>query len=445
MEQLPQFIQPTLNTIWEVLEIWYWVPLPFVLWGPTRFFWLWWRAEKWIFRQKKVLLEIKMPRDVLKPIRAMEQVFSAIWGSAYDPCDWWEKWWDGKQLDSVQFEMVSLQGEPHLYIRCSEGRRNAIEASIYSQYPDTEISIADDYTKYVPQDSPNKDWEMWGTDYQMAKEDVYPIKTYSKFFEEKEASKEEKRVDPMATLLEGMAKMGPGEQLWIQISADPVTSIKTEPAGDFVSKGRAIADKLAKRQEKAKPQPLLKAVFEQLVFGKIEEVKEEVSMFPPELRLTPGEKEIVEGVENKISKRSFYCYIRFIYIAKRDVYFGGAKAIPFSFFNQFATENLNNLKPWPITLTKVKKYIMLKFLVDIPIPTFDILEKRRLFIKKRKLFFRYVKRMTPLFPKPGGMFLLNIEELATLFHFPGRIVAPAPFVARVESKRGEAPPGLPVE
>lgn len=402
----------------------------------------------WVFAQKKVLLEIKMPRDVLKPIRAMEQVFSTIWGNVYDPADWWEKWWEGKQLDGIQLEMVSLQGEPHLYVRCSEGRRDAIEASIYSQYPDAEITIADDYTKYVPQDSPNKDWELWGTDYTTDKVDVFPLKTYSKFFEEREAPLEEKRVDPMATLLEGMGKLGPGEQLWIQIAADPVTNKKTEPAGEFIARGREIADKLAKRTGPAKQQPIVKEAFEELIFGKMPgEVKQETAMFPPEMRLTPGEKEIVEGVENKISKRGFYCYIRFIYIAKRDVYFGGAKAIPFGFFNQFATENLNMLRPWPKTLTKIKKYITLNLIREIPIPTFSILEKRRLFTKKRRLFFRYIKRMSPLFPAPSGvgMFLLNIEELATIFHFPGRIVAPAPFVSRVESKRGEAPPGLPVE
>ena len=68
-----------------------------------------------MFKQGKVLLEIKMPTEVLKPIRSMEQVFSALWAQAYDPPDWWEKWWEGKQNDSIQLEMVSLDGMPHLY------------------------------------------------------------------------------------------------------------------------------------------------------------------------------------------------------------------------------------------------------------------------------------------------------------------------------------------
>ncbi|MBI2626326.1 MAG: hypothetical protein HYW69_01895 [Candidatus Nealsonbacteria bacterium] len=371
----------------------------------------------------------------------MEQVFSAIWGNVFDPPDWSEFWFEGKDLDAVQLEMASIGGEPHLYVRCTDNRRNAVEASIYSQYPEAEISVADDYTKYVPQDLPNKDWELWGTDYIMSKSDVYPIKTYSKFFEETESAKEEKRIDPMATLLEGMAKLGPGEQLWIQIAVSPVTSVNNIKAGgtyDFVAEGRKIADKLAKRPEKEKPKSILTQAFEEVAYGKMpgEGEEEKVEIFPAELRLTPGERDIVEGVENKVAKRCFQSFVRFIYLAKREVYFGGAKAIPFGFFNQFSTENLNGLRPWPKTLTKVKKHSWL-----------GAFRLRRVFLKKRRLFFRYIKRQPPMFPKPAGKgsFILNTEELATVFHFPGRVVAPAPFVSRVESKRGEAPPGLPME
>jgi len=439
--QITHIINNVIATLWEALNNWWWLPLPLLAWRPFLFLWRWWRWESWQSAQKKVLLEIKMPKEVLKPLKSMEQVFSAIWGNVFDPPDWSEYWFEGKDLDTIQLEMASLGGEPHLFVRCTEGRRNAIESSIYSQYPEAEISITDDYTKYVPQDIPNKDWEMWGTDYIFSKPEVYPLKTYSKFFEETESAKEEKRIDPLATLLEGMAKLGPGEQLWIQIAATPVLSVKDLKKGgyeDFVAEGRKIADKLAKRPEKLKSKSILTEAFEEVAYGKMPGTVEEekVEMFPPEMRLTPGERDIVEGVEGKIAKRCFFCYIRFIYLAKRDVYFGGTKGIPFGFFNQFATENLNALRPWSRQLTKVKRHSWL-----------GIFRLRRIFLRKRRLFLRYIRRMSPLFPKPSkeGTFILNTEELATIFHFPGRVVAPAPFVSRVESKRGEAPPGLPME
>jgi hypothetical protein len=437
---MPEQLSIIISTIWAIIKNWWWIFLPLLLYRPFLFCWLWWRKEKWMFSQKKALLEIKMPKEVLKPLRAMEQVFSSIWGNVFDPADWWEKWVDGKGLDNIQLEILSLGGVPHFYIRCSKDRRNAIEASIYSQYPDAEISIADDYTKYVPRDVPNKDWELWGTDYELVKPDVFPLKTYSKFFEEKTEAKEEKRVDPVATLLEGMGKLGPGEQLWVQIDIIPITSTGKEAEGgyDFVAEGRKVADKLAKRPEKAQAKSILGGVADLLITGKPleEEVEREEPLIPVEMKLTPGEREIVAGVEEKVAKRCFKSYIRFIYIAKRDVYFGGAKGIPFGFFNQFCTENLNTLKPWPRTITKIKRY-----------PILDFIRARRLFVRKRGLFFRYVSRFAPLFPKRAqkGVFILNTEELATIFHFPGRMVAPAPFVPRVESKKGEAPPGLPME
>lgn len=395
-----------------------------------------------MFSQKKVLLEIKMPQEILKPLRSMEQVFSSIWGNLYDPPDRWETWIDGKLLQAMQLEMVSLEGVPHFFIRVEEGRRNAVEASIYSQYPDVEITAAEDYTKYVPRDIPNKDWEMWGTDYILAKSDVYPIKTYAQFFEEKpDAPKEEKRIDPTSTLLEGFGKFGPGEQLWIQIEAKPVWISKDWYDYDYVSKGRQEADKLAKRPEKTKAKSILREAADQLILGQPPgaEEKEEEPMIPVEMRLTPGEKDMLVGVEQKISKRGFICYIRFIYLAKKEAYFGGAKAIPFGFFSQFSTDNLNALRPWTQTLTKTKKS-----LIFLPA---NIVRDRRTYVKKRRLFFRHINRFDPLFPRPSGKgnFLLNTEELATLFHFPGRAVAAAPFLSRLEAKKGGAPADLPVE
>ncbi len=390
-----------------------------------------------MFAQKSVLLEIKMPQEILKPIKAMEQAFSAIWGSVYDPPDWWEKWFEGKTLLSAQLEMISFGGEPHLYIRVQEGRRNAVEAAIYSQYPDAEISIVEDYTKSVPQSVPNKDWDLWGTDYILQKSEVFPIKTYTKFFEETESAKEEKRIDPMSTLLEGLGTFKPGEQMWIQMAIKPIiSSSKSEEGGkDFVKMGRAVADKLARRPDKAQAKSILQEATEELVAGKMPgEKKEEKEPYPVEMRLTPGEKDIVMGVENKVAKRCFDSYVRFVYLAKKDVYFGGAKAVPFGFFNQFSTENLNQIKPWSKTITKVHRY-----------PILDLVRARRTFVKKRRLFYRYIKRFPPLFPKPGGTFILNTEEITTMFHFPGKAVAAAPFVSRVESRRGEAPPGLPME
>ena len=181
----------------------------------------------WLSKQKSIMLEIRIPKEILKPTRAMETVLNSMRQTIYAPPDWYEKWIDGQVQLSYAFEIVSIGGEPHFFVRTPADIRDSVEAALYSQYPDAEISEAPDYVKMVPQDIPNKDWDLWGADYRLLKPNAYPIKTYRDFETEHEA-KEEKRVDPIAGLLESMAKIQPGEQLWIQIVAEPV-SIQDDP------------------------------------------------------------------------------------------------------------------------------------------------------------------------------------------------------------------------
>lgn len=41
-------------------------------------------------------------------------------------------------------------------------------------------------------------------------------------------------------------------------------------------------------------------------------------------------------------------------------------------------------------------------------------------------------------------FVMNIERLATIYHFPSSTVLTAPFIQRVESRRTGPPAGLPI-
>ena len=419
---------PYLSFIWQIIKAWWWVPLPFILWRRLLFLWLWWRQELWAPTQKQVLLEIKIPKEVLKPIRAMEQVFAGI-HSLHDVIVWREKWIEGQFQLSVSLEIVGIDGEVHFFMRTPVSFRAVLEANIYSQYPEVEITEAEDYTKKVPQDIPNKGWDLFGFDITATKPNPYPIKTYKLFETEKEAL-EEKRIDPLANLIEGMAGLKPGEQLWVQVIAKP---IRTEVP--WVKEGEELINEIAKRSEKTPGRaPLIKEAIDMMISGeppKEPTKKEEV--IPAEMRMTPGERDLVVAIEEKIHKFGFSCTARFIYLGERDVFFKGKARIPFSFYKEISYEELGGLKPWKVTQTKIKT-VFLWFL-----------DKRREFVRKRSLFLHYAKRFPPLFPKPGGTFVLNTEEVATLFHFPGRTTAPAPTFSRIESKKGEAPPGLPME
>lgn len=411
------------EVFWEIVKTWWWVILPFVLFPLLRAYYLFWLQYKWEARQKKVFLEIKVPKEIIKPIKAMEYVMAGIHG-IHDTPNFRERWLEGQLQLSVSFEIASIDGQAHFFIRVPVKWQRQIESNIYAQYPEAEITEIDDYTKYIPQDIPNKDWNLWGADLKMMKEDPYPIKTYPKFELEREA-KEEKRVDPLAGLLESMAALKPGEQIWIQIIARPV--IAEVP---WVQEGRKIVDKLVRRPVAAAPRPLVQEAAETVIFGPRPEEKVERELIPPEMKLTPGEREIVAAIEEKISKFGFRSNIRFLYLAKQDVFIpSGPIRMAMGFFRALSTLNLNSLRPDPRTFTKIQW----------------IMRKRRLYIRKRRLFRYYQKRWPPFFPLVGGMFILNTEELATLYHFPSRVVAPAPAVPRIEAKKGEPPPGLPIE
>jgi len=433
-------LQPVWESVWAVIKIWWWLPLPLILWKPFSFLWLWWRTDKFLKKIKFILLEIKIPKEVLKPIRAMEIVIDGLWQVHYDAPDWWEKWIDGKINPSLSysFEIVSINGEPHFFIRIPEANRQVVEAAIYSQYSEAEISVADDYTKHIPKDIPNKDWDLWGADYKFLKPNPYPIKTYQKFETEREAL-EEKRIDPLAGLLELMAKINPGEQFWVQIIANPVTD-KEVP---WVTEGEKIKDELARRTEKTSLQrPFILEAADILITGEPPSgpKEKEKGIFPPEMKLTPGEREILLEVEKKMAKRGFKTSIRFIYLGKKDVFFKPKLRFALSFFSSFATQNLNLLVPYGQPyITKIKKSWFLPL---------NLLLERRLYLRRRSIFRRYKLRVDPRFPRAGcwpSSFILNTEELATIFHFPGHGVAPAPLIERIEAKKGEAPPGLPIE
>jgi len=429
-----------LQYVGAVLSNWWWLPLPFLLWKPFLFFYKFWRVELFLLAQKSILLEVKIPRDIEKPIRAMDHVMVGIQAAIYQPPgSWWEEWIDGQVQTSVSFEIASIEGEVHFYIRALESYKNAIEASVYAQYPAAEISEADDYTKYVPQNIPNKEWNLWGADYFILKDDHLPIKTYLQFETEMEKD-EERKVDPIATLLESMDKVVPGTQLWIQISAEPW---EEKNLAVWVKEGEKFRDKMARRPEdKNNEKSMIREGAEILLTGKVgeEEKPQERDIIPPEMKLTPGEREILGALEKKMSKPIFRCNARFIWLGKRDVWFKPNFRLAFIYFNGYQTINLNAIFPYGKTLTKVHKSLFT--------PYNYLVVPRKTYLRCRKLFRNYIRRFTVNFPHPSPpktLFMLNTEELASLFHFPSKGSAPATSLPRIESKRGGQPADLPIE
>ncbi|MFZ2390233.1 MAG: hypothetical protein WA092_00415 [Minisyncoccales bacterium] len=427
-----KIIFPYLLALKALIFQFWWTVVPFYLFKKLKFTYKLFINNKWAGdkTRKPVVLEIRVPQEILRPLRAMENVFNSIWGSYDPPKDWRAEHFEGKVILGASFEIAGIDGVPHMYVRIPSSNRKLIESSIYAQYPEVEIVEVPDYTKQVPMDIPNQDWDMWGTDFELIKSDVYPIRTYEQFFEEKpEVSKEEKRIDPLASLFEVISRMSKGEQIWIQIFAQP----RGPKESSLFERARKEVDKLVKRPEKKEGRTLLSDFFYLLIHGEIPtEEKKEETVLPPEMKLTSGERDIVTAIERKKSKHCFLSFIKYVYVAERKVFFGGAKGFGVSFFAQFGTQNFNNMKPWGMTTTKIQSP--------------DIFTARRLYLRKRDLIDNYRTRDPAFdpFSVEGATYFLNSEELATLWHFPGAAV-PTSALKRVEMKKGAPPSTLPVE
>lgn len=427
--QLIDLIYPTLQTVWEIIKVWWWLPLPFVFFKLWKYHYLYFIQERWDNKTKIILIEVKIPKEIVKPIRAMEQIFAGFHGVIHGGPNWREQWLEGEYQLGLSLEIVSIEGKIHFYIRLPEMHQQMIESAIYSQYPNAEISVVNDYTKQVPQNIPNKNWDIWGADFINTRDECYPIKTYQEFETETEKI-EEKKIDPLSIFLEGISSLGAGEQMWLQIRIKPVLGEKDNP---WQKKGKQLVDKLAKRPEKPKLKSIFKEAAQIIIFGPPKTTESQKEAFPPEMKLTPGEKEVLTAVEKKLSKFGFESFIRFVYIGKKDVFFKPKVRIILSFFKEISSENLGGLRPSSQTITKVKSTF------------YWFLDKRRLYQRKRKMFRHYVNRIPAFFPKPGMTLVLNTEELATLFHFPGEAAVSTASVSRVEVKKKEAPADLPLE
>ena len=416
------------------------VGIPAVFPLPSCYYmWHFWREEVWSEENSAtVMLEVIAPATVPRPYRAMENVFAAMW-QIHDPPNDREHWIDGQYQLQASIELVSTEGKIHFYLNIPRGSREIVESAVYSQYPEVELLEVDDYTKQLPADIPNAEWNLWGTNYHLQKPDSYPIKTYMDFFEQGFTGREEERVDPMAFLVESLSRLGKGEHMWIQFLLYPVTRAEN----DYYTRGKEIVDELAHRDPKKGASTLgqdIKKVGGGLISGNIpdlptEKEEERNTFMAPELQLTTGERDIVGAIERKIGKWGFMTCARFIYIARRENYLSPAKALAMSYFTQFSTTNLNTFRPLSPTLTKSYTF------------RYALWDRRRAFMKRRRMMRNYLFRLPPYFPKidMGGSkeyFFMNIEELATVFHFPGTTSA-STAIENIPSKKAQAPTELP--
>ena len=395
---------PVVEVLKLVLNFWFlWVPLAlfFVAWE----IWVVYVRSYYFSRFPWTFLEIRIPGEVEKSPRAMEIVFNSLHNTRTGNLI--EAYWDGYITTWYSFEIASINGEVRFFIRAPKFFRNLVESQIYSQYPEVEIAEVDDYTKHLPKELPNDEFSVWGAEFGLVKKDCYPIKTYVDFKLDLPAEETEK-TDPMSNIIEFLGSLRDGEQLWFQIVIQGATD-------DWKKTGEKLIEKMLGRKKF------------QLAAEKGEKA------IPP--LLAPGEKDVIEAVERNMSKLGFKTGIRFVYVARRDVYTPASFSSMLGIMKQFNSLNLNGFKPaWNTSID----YLFIK---------------RRQAYRQRQIVenFRGRSYFYPpygSFVQPGKSgdvppFVFNSEELATIYHIPGR-TAGAPRLERIEAKKGSPPANLPI-
>ena len=420
-----------MDIVFEILEnfmdiFWasWWFILPILLFFIVFDLWMMYIRNGFIGKIQWKLLEVSIPREILKTPKSMEQIFASMHAVYIPPPKFIDTYWYGKMQLWVSFEIIATNGMIRFYVRTPANFVKLVESSIYAQYSNAEISEAEDYINNLPSALPNQTYDLWGTEFILAKDNAYPIKTYPSF-EEKE---EERRIDLMASLAEVMSSLKADESIWIQLVLRPIND-------DWKKKGEGVINGILGKKTSPK-RGIIKNFFDgvfllarNLLSAPIEvpnwEMPEGPKSTPITLSsLTRGQQDVITSMEAKLSKLGFETTVRFLYIDKRESFSRANVAAVMGFFRQFNTQNMNSLKPNGEVTTFIRR---------------GFFRKWNNFKRKRNIFWSYLGRI------PGrASTILNTEELATIHHYPEGFVI-APQLKRIETKRGSPPPNLPIE
>ncbi len=403
------------------INIVYFAPffLPVALWKTFRY----WRHALWIKEQRRFTAEIRIPKNIDKTPAAMEMILMAMHQTSHGVI-MKEQIWQGRVRSWFGLEIASFGGDIRFFINSQEKYRNLLEAQLYANYPDVEIVYGDDYSRKVTYGQPESEWSMWGIRYELDEGDPLPIKTYIDYGIDKDIE-DYKKVDPLVPLLEAFGNIGPNEQFWYQIiiRATHKDGKMMGKDNDWRKEGAKLIDKLLKRDK------------ETLAIA-----KEKGSMQFGAFLTSSGEKDKVEAIERSIRKPGFDTNIRILYFAKGDNFDGRNISFMLSAMRHFKSGGLNGLGTAETTSTDYwyEEYFGSPIAVHKFTPTGDWAERA-----KRKFLDAYRRRLAFHPPHVFTPYVLNTEEIASLFRFPGQ-VAKTPSLSRIESKRADAPANLPI-
>lgn len=289
--------------------------------------------------------------------------------------------YDGGIQDHISLEIVAIGQRIRFYIWTPKHLQAFVEGQIYAQYPTVQIHVQDqDYSRrQLTQDV------VFSSELVLTDNETIPIKTFPSF-----------EVDPLAAITATLAKLDePGEEAWIQIMARPVSDDwhkkgskmikRIQGGGGFFGGNTANYFGQALGALNAPPEPTEKAA--------------------PEL--SERDKTRIRSIEEKGTKLGYQVKIRIMYAGPHENLAKLRMQAIQGAFKQFNTTNLNGFQGSASSFSTEK----------------------------------LVAYQTRFFVDSG--YILNIEELASLFHLPHTSVE-TPNIVWATTKTAEPPANIPV-
>ncbi len=341
-------------------------------------------------KHKYITLEMSVPKFNEKGPEAMEQFLNALiktyTKSEWTSPDWIDVAFKGAIPLWYSFEIVSIEGKIVFQMGIPIEMKNVVETNFYSVYPDSKIEIvqpAKDHILKLPENFPNHSFNIWGRELKLKSKDIFPIRTYGDF-------SSDSNPDPLNGLLEVIGKIGKGEYIGFQIL------LQSMPDNRW--KMNAEGYKSDNSDKKS-------------------------------------------AVEKKISKNLFKSRMRVLYIARKDVYRAEqVKVALLSSFSQF-NSNFNEVegsKKYYTEVTGPAKFLKL----FSGIWPFSFFVKKISGIRSELLIKSYKMRDFGFYIQEFP-FVLNVEEVATLFHMPTQYIK-SPKVNWLDTRKTEPPSNLPL-
>ena len=340
------------------------------------------KIRKHVSNVKHTLLKIQVPKDNEKSPLAAELMFASLHGIYQNPKE------TGGWQEHISFEIVSQNNKIYFYVWVPENVKDFVEGQIYAQYPTAEIKEASDYTEIASEEQ-NK---LIGAELELDKPDIYPIKTFLNF-----------EVDTLAGITATLSKLeNKGEKVWIQMIIRPADDSWQNNALNYIEGVKG--GKITSSAKYVNGFFNVVGTFMSAIFNPDGIAESNGKVEPP--RLSSAQEASLKSIEEKASKLGFETKIRICFFAN-DPSLGKQKMHGIvGAFKQFTTI-LNGFKS-----SKMKT--------------------------GKEIYDEYRARY---FGNKGS--ILNIEELASIFHLPN-ITVETPTIQWTKSKKGEQPDNLPI-